>query len=53
MKIRRGAVLKIVNLEILQSALNDPKPNSMNQASKVTSIYALQYPKSQAGLRVL
>ncbi len=46
MKIGRGAVLKIVKLEILQSALNETKPNSMNRASKVTSICALKYPES-------
>ncbi len=33
--------------EILQSAPNDPKPNSRNRASKVPYIYALQYTESQ------
>ena len=32
---------KIVESEILQSALNDPKPNSKNWASKLPYIYVL------------
>ena len=34
-------VLKIVKLEIFQSAPNDPKPNSRNWASKVPYTCAL------------
>ena len=38
-EIERGAeFLKIVKFKILQSAPNDPKPNSRNWASKVPSI---------------
>ncbi len=33
-------VLKILKLEILQSALNDPKLNSKNPVPKVTTTYA-------------
>ncbi len=41
MKIGQSRFVKIVKLEILQSAPNDPKPNSWNRASKVPSICAL------------
>ncbi len=47
----RGSVSKIVESEILQSALNDPKLNSRNQASKVPHIYSLYHPESQIFVR--
>ena len=37
MEITRGAVLKIVKLEMFQSAPNDPKLNSKNRTSQVPS----------------
>ncbi len=46
-----SSLLKILTSEILQSALNDPKPNSRNQASKVPYTCALQYPESQIFVR--
>ena len=47
----RSRVLKIVKLEILQSAPNDPKPNSRNWTSKVPYPCALWYPESQIFVR--
>ena len=44
-------VLKIMKLENLQSASNDPKPISRNRASKGPYICALQSPESQTFIR--
>ncbi len=43
----RSSVLKIVKLEILQGASNDPKPASNNRPSKVPYKYRPQDPESQ------
>ncbi len=41
MKSVGSSILKILALEILQSALNDPKLNSNNLAWKVSYTYSL------------
>ncbi len=46
-KLGEEQSFKNCKLEILQSAPNDPKPNSRSRASKVPSICALQDPESQ------
>ncbi len=47
----RSRVLKTVKLETLQSAPNDPKPNSRNRASIVPYLCAMYYPESQISIR--